>query len=329
MRRGRRAFVVDGQRAAALIDRAIVDHRHARRGDPLADPAGEGRRALAVEVAFEPVADRLVEQHAGPAGAEHDLHLARRGGDRFEIGQRLGERDVDRPAPRRLLEQAVIEVAPAEPVVAGLAPAILFGDDLHPEPDQRPDVRSDEAVGADDVDHAPARRQRDADLGDARIAGAGGGVDPLAQGDLFGERDEAQRIVGAVHRLVGPLRRRGRSALGRIEQFEGGSGALDRRFADLIGVSESGGFAGDAAQAEARRRMIIGRLQASVVEAECLAGAILEVEFAIVAARQVLRGQLPRAVRIEAAIEKPPGIGRGHAAWLSAGPPSRTKRRSQ
>ena len=44
--------------------------------DALADAAGERARALAVEVAFEAVADRLVQQHAGPARAEHDAHLA-------------------------------------------------------------------------------------------------------------------------------------------------------------------------------------------------------------------------------------------------------------
>ena len=200
-------MVSDPRRCA---DRAVVDHGHAGRRDALADPAGEGRRALAVEVAFEAVADRFVQQHAGPAGAEHDRHFAGRRGDRFEIDQRLRERDVDRPVPLRVLEQLAVEVAPAEPVIAGLAAAVLLGDDLHAEPDQRPDVGGDEAVGADDVDHAPAGGERDADLGDARVARAGRGVDPLAQRDLVGERNQAQRIVGAVHRLVGALRRRRR-----------------------------------------------------------------------------------------------------------------------
>jgi hypothetical protein len=57
--------------------------------DTLADPAGEGRAALAVEVAFEAVADRLVQQHAGPAGTEHDGHRACRGIHGLEIDQRL------------------------------------------------------------------------------------------------------------------------------------------------------------------------------------------------------------------------------------------------
>jgi hypothetical protein len=46
--------------------------------DALADQAGEGARLLAVEVAFQPVADRLVQQDAGPARAEHHGHLAGR-----------------------------------------------------------------------------------------------------------------------------------------------------------------------------------------------------------------------------------------------------------
>ena len=40
-----------------------------RRGDALADAPAERRAALAVEVALEAVADRLVQQHAGPARA--------------------------------------------------------------------------------------------------------------------------------------------------------------------------------------------------------------------------------------------------------------------
>ena len=205
----------------------------------------------------------------------------------FEVGQRLRQRDVDRPAPLRLVEQIVVEIAAAEAVIAGFPAAVLLGDDLHAEPDQRAHVGGDEAVGANDVDDAPARREADADLGDARIAGARRGVDPLAQRDLVGERHEAERIVGAVHRLVGP---RGGDAAGsalcRIEQLERRGGALDRRLADLIGVGEGGGLAGHAAQAEAGRGVIVGGLQPAVVEAERFAGAVLKVELAVVVPRR-------------------------------------------
>ena len=57
--------------------RAVVDDRDFLGDcDLLADEAGEGGGLLAVEVGFEAVAYGFVEQDAGPAGAEDDLHLA-------------------------------------------------------------------------------------------------------------------------------------------------------------------------------------------------------------------------------------------------------------
>ena len=67
--------------------------------DLLAHQAGEGGRLLAVEIAFQPVADRFVQHHAGPAGAEHHVHLAGRRRHRVEIDQRLAHRFVDRALP--------------------------------------------------------------------------------------------------------------------------------------------------------------------------------------------------------------------------------------
>ena len=135
------------------------------------------------------MADGFVEQNAGPARAHHDRHFAGRRGDRIEIDQSLAQRLVDRAVPLRFLEQPAVKIAAAKPVIADLAPAVLLGDDLDAEADQRANVAGDEAVAADDVDHAPARGKADADLRDARIAGARRGVDPLAQRDLVGERE--------------------------------------------------------------------------------------------------------------------------------------------
>ena len=110
------------------------------------------------------------------------------------------------------LEQIVVEVAAAEAVIAGLAPAVLLDDDLDVEADERAHVVGDEAVGADDVDHAPRAGEHHRDLRDARIAGARGGVDLLAERDLAGERDQAQRIGVGVELGVGPPRRAGARA---------------------------------------------------------------------------------------------------------------------
>jgi fructose-specific component phosphotransferase system IIB-like protein len=111
---GRRAFVVDRKRSAAAatdraLHRAVVDDGDARRRDALADAAREGARALAVEIAFEPVADGFVQQHAGPAGAEQHGDFARGGIDRAQIDERLRQRLVDRAVPLRGLEQMIVQ----------------------------------------------------------------------------------------------------------------------------------------------------------------------------------------------------------------------------
>ena len=102
----RRALVVDGERAAAVGDGAVVDDGDAGRGDALAHQAGEGALLLAVEVALEPVADRLVQQDARPAGAEHDVEGAGRRRHRVEIDQRLAQRLVDGALPHVLGDEA-------------------------------------------------------------------------------------------------------------------------------------------------------------------------------------------------------------------------------
>ncbi|MNC48879.1 hypothetical protein D3C75_980240 [compost metagenome] len=89
---GRRALVVQTQRAAAARQGAVVDDGAQARSHRLADPAAVGRTALAVEVAFQAMADRLVQQHAAPAVAEHHRHAAGRRRDGLEVEQRLAHR---------------------------------------------------------------------------------------------------------------------------------------------------------------------------------------------------------------------------------------------
>src|SRR4029079_14106972 len=74
----RRALVVDVERAAPARERAIVDHGALLGRHALADLAAERGRALVVEVAFESVADGLVQQNSGPPGAEYATHVTGR-----------------------------------------------------------------------------------------------------------------------------------------------------------------------------------------------------------------------------------------------------------
>ena len=120
---GRRAFVVDGQRAAPL---AMVPS--STTVTPLAATCWPIRPAkaevpLAVEIAFEPVADSLVQHHARPAGAEHDVNVAGRGGHGVEIDQRLAQRLVDARAARRPSAMNSLKALASADAVASRFPA--------------------------------------------------------------------------------------------------------------------------------------------------------------------------------------------------------------
>src|SRR6185312_2612741 len=104
----RRSFVIDVERAAAARERSIIDDGACGRCDALPDAIGEGRGALAIEIALEPVPDRLVQQHSGPARTEHDGHEARRCWDRLEVDERLPDR-LTPERERTVLSDELIE----------------------------------------------------------------------------------------------------------------------------------------------------------------------------------------------------------------------------
>ena len=156
---GRRALVVDRQRAAPRGDRAVIDHGDALGGDLLAHQPGESRSLLAVEIALEAVADGLVQHHAGPAGAEHDVHFAGRRGHGFQIDQRLADRAVGGLAPRLGLDEARVTFAAAIALAAAFLPVALAGDDRDIDAHQRADVAIALAVGPQDFHHLPGRRR--------------------------------------------------------------------------------------------------------------------------------------------------------------------------
>src|SRR3546814_5469062 len=64
-------------------------------------------------------------------------------------------------------------------------------------------IGREEAVGADDLDHRPASGERDRHLRDARVAGAGGGVDPLTEVDLFREGNQVERVRLIIEMEIG------------------------------------------------------------------------------------------------------------------------------
>src|SRR5665811_907857 len=193
----------DGTLAAPRGQRAVVDHGDALDRDLLTHQSGKRRRLLAIEIAFQPVADRFVQHHAGPAGAEHDIHLARWRRHRVEIDQRLAHGFVDRALPGMGLDEALIALASADPVAAGLLPVTVANDCGNVQPHQRTDVAIGLAVGAQDFHHLPGGGDASGDLPHARVLGAGIGVDRLQQFHFALEALRAERVFVAIKLAVG------------------------------------------------------------------------------------------------------------------------------
>ena len=214
----------------------------------------------------------------GHPGPQQHRHLARGCRDRVEIDQRLSQRFVDRTVPRRFVEQRVVKIASAQSERPALAPpARVLRDDADVQADERPNVACDKAIGTNDVDHAPASRQRDRNLRDARVAGTRGGVDRLTKRNLVRERYRAQRIARGIKMPVASTRRGGGRAFRRVEQTQRLRRAPDRRFVDTVGVSKARHLAADPAQAKAGVGAVIGGLHAPVVEPEALGHAVLQI----------------------------------------------------
>src|SRR5581483_12009262 len=178
---GRRAFVVDRERAAPVSHRAVVDDGHASGGDLLAHQARKCRGLLAIEIALEPVTDGLMQHHAGPAGAEHDVHLAGGRGHRLEVDQRLAYRVVDRALPGASLDEALIALAPAIAMAAGFLAIAFARHDRDVDAHERAHVAVGLAISAQDLDHLPGRAERYRHLPHARVLGARERVDLLEQ----------------------------------------------------------------------------------------------------------------------------------------------------
>ena len=147
----RRALVIDGDRAAPVRDCAVIQHGHAFGCNLLAHQPGKGRRALAVEVTLQAVTDRLVQQDAGPAGAEHHVHFAGRGRDRVQVDQRNAQRFLHLGLPMLGVDQPIQAQPPSAARRAALAAAVLFHDHRHVEPRHRASVANPHPVGAQDL----------------------------------------------------------------------------------------------------------------------------------------------------------------------------------
>ena len=170
------AFVVHIERAPAVFDRAIVQHRHALGGHALTDAPSKGAGALAVEIAFQPVANGFVQENAGPTGPQHHRHLARRRGARVQVGQGGVHGSV-----YVLLNLRVIKISEAKAATAAARAGFtarhalhrLLGNHRDRQTHQRAHVSGQGAVQARHHHHVILTGQPGHHLHDAGVFGAG------------------------------------------------------------------------------------------------------------------------------------------------------------
>src|SRR5690606_34203794 len=172
-------FIVDVQRSATRAQRAVIDDGALIRRDALADSSAKGGRSLAVEIAFQTMTDRLVQQDPRPTGPQHDGHRPCRCRGRLEIHDRAAYGFRNEILPTIVLEESPKAVAPAAAAVALLATAILLDDhgDIHAH--ERTDVRRQRAVACHDQYDFMAAREARHHLRHTRIHATRFDIDPL------------------------------------------------------------------------------------------------------------------------------------------------------
>ena len=341
-----RAFVVDRQRAAAVRHGAVVDHGDALGRDLLAHQAGEGRGLFAVEVAFEPVTDRFVQHDAGPARAEHHVHLAGGRRYRFEIDQGLADGVVDRALPGIGGDETLVAFATAIAVAAGFLAVAVADHDRDGYAHQRPHVTIGLAVGPQNLDRLPGRGDAGRHLAHPRILGAGIGIDGLQKLRFGFEGRRGERAVVAVKLHIGARRRLGVMArIAALDRAHRIGRPLDRRLRYVRGMSVADRFVLDRTQTETLRGVVSRLFEPAVIEGQRFGLAIFEKQFAVIGAVEAARDDFgkPRPVepgavdernggighcefllRVRPYIVASPGDGEGRASPASQCPPSRS-----
>ena len=262
------ALVVDRQGTAPIGDGAVVNHRDALCRHALADTTRKRRAALAVEVAFQSVADGLVQQDARPAGTEHDRH----GAGRRRLGSQIYRGLMDGLAGvlvQPFVGEIAVIVAAATTGVALLAATTFDHDDGNGYAHERSHVGSQVAVRARHQDHFPGTGNMCHDLDDAGIERAGELFQPFEQLHLLGIREGRNRIVRHVERrrfATGQGRHAARSPGG-----SNGTGRLrrarKRRQADLVGIGKSGFLAAHGPHTNALVDVVAARLDDAFLQA--------------------------------------------------------------
>ena len=202
-----RAFIIHRQAAAPIGHCAIIHHVHAGGCDALAKQPGEGGCLFAVVIAFQPMADRFMQQNAGPAWAKHHFHLARRRRHAAQVHQRLAQGFIHAALPGFSTQHALIGKAPAGAEAAGLPPITLGHHDRDIEPHERAQISEALPIRAQYLHRLPFPGDGGHYLHNARVSCARIGVNFLQQRGLGGEIHLRERIGIGVEPRIGGTRR--------------------------------------------------------------------------------------------------------------------------
>ena len=289
------AFVVHVERAAAAADGAVVDHGAERARHLLADASAERRDALAIEVRFEAMADRFMQQHAGPAGTEHHDLFA---GGRFhgvELHDRLARGfsgEVFRGALLLKIFQFVASAAARVSLLRNAVSVPRQHENAHAG--QRLPVEVQHAVAGRDQNVPQVVGIRHLHLKHARIVSARGMVGALREFDALFESGLAGRSQDGIEIALAALFERRLLHLGRAgrDQRRDLRRVPDLLRTQIVAVGVAGAFARDDAHADAERNALRRALDDRFVDADGAGGEVFEVEVGIVAAAPQRFGEI-------------------------------------
>ncbi|MNH93559.1 hypothetical protein D3C73_461630 [compost metagenome] len=144
------------------------------------------------------MADRFVQQHAGPAGTQHHRQRTGRRRDRFKIDQRLTQCFTGITHGTVFSEEITVIGAAATAMTAALTATVLLDDHTDIETHQRPHIRRQATIGGGHQNPLPDPGHAHGDLLDTRIKRTGRRIDALEQIDFLGTAQHLQRIVRRV-----------------------------------------------------------------------------------------------------------------------------------
>ena len=277
------AFVVDIERTASVGNIALIHNCHAFSSHAFANSAGENAGFFAVEIAFQTMSDRFVQQHARPAVAQNDGHLAGRRRTGFEIGQGLFDGGIDKPMHQVFIEIRQI-ITPATACTALLATLALLGNDGYIHAHHRADVGSVFTVQTGDVHHVVFASQTGHHLHDTRIGGFGQRFDFVQQGDFGSGIETGNRVNRHMDRLaVGRCRHFDTGlAAGRTNHANCFGRAVDRIDTQAVGVGKSGFIARNGTHAHALIDLEATRFDDAFFQMPTFIGSALTIDVGII-----------------------------------------------